>query len=130
MIPAGSRLLEPIVDVEVGEEMHHCGYCGTRTILDDAAYYAGGSRHHDCPHCGQKYSVTDEEDEYDLGEIEILDEKTGEVTGMTGPDKPTVLDGVLADLAPTGMPEASQEDLNRLFGIKPSPYGDDFGSFG
>lgn len=132
MIPAGSRSTEEVVHAEVGEEMHVCGYCGTRTVMDDATYYSTGTREHDCPHCQQRYVLTDEDDDMvsldGEGEIEILDERTGKVIGMTA--EPTALDGVLADLAPTGMPEASQADLDHLFGVKPSPYGDDFGSFG
>lgn len=131
MIRAGSRSTEEVVHAEVGEEMHDCIYCGTRTILDDAGYYAHGGRNHGCPHCGQRYKLTDEDEMVSLdgeGEIEILDERTGEVIGTTA--EPTVLDGVLADLAPTGLPEASQADLDHLFGVKPSPYGADFGSFG
>lgn len=114
--PAGSRAGEAQIVQDAGEEMHHCGFCGTRTVerewTDDNAILS------ECLNCKQRYRIEDGDDGYDLGEIEVVDEKTGAVTGMTK----------------TLMPEASQADLNRLFGIKPepvepSPYGDIFGSF-
>jgi uncharacterized Zn-finger protein len=156
---AGSRKHEEVFVQEVGEELHECGYCFTRTELDEAMHYATGALNHTCPHCGQRYKLeeVDEEDSVSFdgeGEIEIVDEQTGEVLGMTQPPEPdkltsateklkarlakiaaeaSSLDGVLADLAPpepVETLEASLGDLDHLFGIKPSPYGDDFGSFG
>jgi predicted nucleic acid-binding Zn-ribbon protein len=130
----GARAAEPIEYQWVDEDPHSCGHCGARTDLDDAGYYASGTLRHDCPDCGQRYVLEESDDDAvpleAEGEIEIVDERTGQVVGMTSePDAPAV-DSVLADLAPSGMPEASQEDLDHLFGVKPSPYGDAFGSFG
>jgi hypothetical protein len=123
-------LEEPIIYSEVGEEMHECGFCGTRTIMDDATYYACGARNHDCPRCCQCHSLTDEEDEedepvsldgYDLGEIEVVDEKTGAVIGMTGPVEP--LANPLPDIANL-LEEATQDDLDQLFGTeRPASWG-------
>lgn len=61
------------------------------------------------------------EDMYDLGEIEVVDERTGAVIGMTervGPaGKPLPNVAELVE-------EASQEDLDRLFGVKrPAAWG-------
>lgn len=103
----GERAAEPVVNQDIDDQPHTCGYCGTRTNLDDATYYATGDMNHTCPHCAQRYKLT-EEDEDGLipldgeGEIEILDEDAGEVIGMTKAteDRLSALDGVLADLAP------------------------------
>lgn len=153
-VPAGSRASHPAVNQDVGEEMHHCGYCGTRTEPDPTKP-AGPNWESawSCPHCQQTYYLTDEEvedgedvpDMDNLGEIEIVD-ASGSVTGMTQPEKVDIdtatanlkkrLDAIRKDstvewdrAGPKQMPEASQADLNHLFGIQPSPYGDDFGSF-
>ena len=94
-----------------------------------------------CLHCKQRYSVkdaptTDVFDPADPGEIEVVDD-AGKVVGTTAPVPPGMetpeLDKLLIELMDTDMPMASQDDLNHLFGIKPappSPYGEDFGSFG
>jgi hypothetical protein len=136
-VPAGSRSGETIVNQDVGEEMHDCGYCGTRTI--ETTWSADGVEHRHCPHCQQRYRLHDDEDAPDLdnlGEIEVVDERTGEVTGMTTPRR-TPVEKIKEGLArlraeqssKATIPEASQADLNHLFGIEPSPYGDKFGSF-
>ena len=65
------------------------------------------------------------------GEIEIVDESTGEVIGTTAPGMHApALDALLKELGGE-VPVASTADLNHLFGIKtpPCPYGDEFGSF-
>lgn len=129
--------------LEVGEEPTTCTHCGTRTeILRDFTAEGVAQRLERCRHCGQQFAVTDAPDDpgfdpADPGEIEVVDERTGEVIGSTAAPAPgmstrTELDELLAELG-GGVPEAGQEDLNHLFGIKPappSPYGDDFGSFG
>ncbi|MFK3740920.1 hypothetical protein ACI1V7_24535 [Massilia sp. TN1-12] len=70
------------------------------------------------------------------GEIDVVDEN-GDVIGSTAAPKPGMetpeLDKLLTELMDTDVPMASQADLNHLFGIKPappSPYGEEFGSFG
>ena len=131
----GARAAEPIEYQCVDEDPHSCGHCGARTDLDDAGYYATGTLRHDCPDCGQRY-VLEEPDDDDAvsleaeGEIEIVDERTGQVVGMTSATGDTALDGIFAEIDKVQLPEASQEDLDHLFGVKPSPYGDAFGSFG
>ncbi len=154
MIPMCSRRHEPAINQEVGEELHQCGFCGTRTEPDISK--PGGPNWETanvCPHCEQTYYLTDEQDEEgdelvsfgpdDLGEIEVVDERTGEVVGTTAAPEGKLeraTDKLKARLArlraeegggkPAVLSEASQADLNHLFGIKPSPYGDEFGSFG
>lgn len=69
--------------------------------------------------------LTDEEDDggdtYDLGEIEVVDEKTGAVIGMT--ERVGAAGKPLPDVAEL-VEEASQEDLDHLFGVKrPAAWG-------
>ena len=119
----GQRVLEPVETNEVGEEMHHCGHCGTRTVLDVEKYTGTGPREHHCPHCQQRYVLEDEEpDAFDVGEIEVVDEVTGEVVGMTSAGSRTT-GPPLPDIADV-LEEASQEDLDHLFGIeRPESWG-------
>lgn len=140
-VPAGSRATEEPINQDVGEEVHCCGYCGTRTV--ETTWTDSDVQPQHCPHCQQRYNLTDELEDPDEamdGEIEIVDERTGVVTGMTssnaGADTTASLIAGIRDFSdrwhqkPTApLPEASQEDLNHLFGIEPSPYGDKFGSF-
>lgn len=59
MIPANSRKDEPIDNADIGEEMHHCSYCGTRTQLMEMSQGEVVIFRQDCPHCGQRYHLHD-----------------------------------------------------------------------
>lgn len=127
------RADEPIEHVEAGEEVITCGHCGARTAI--LSEYSDGSRHERCSDCGQSYIVkyvvkySPEEgavDEGNLGEIEVVDENTGEVVGMTALPGFESSEMALKEIANGDRP-AEQADLDHLFGKK-SPYPD-FGSF-
>jgi hypothetical protein len=123
--------------LEVEEDATCCTHCGSRTeILRDFIT----ERIERCLFCKQEYVVTDAPaadafDPADPGEIDVVDD-AGNVVGTTAVPKPGMetpeLDKLLIELM-DDVPMANQDDLNHLFGIKPappSPYGDDFGSFG
>lgn len=133
---AGSREHEPIEALEVGEEATCCTHCSSRTEIKRDF---GAERIERCLQCKQSFVVTDAPDDSfdpaDPGEIDVVDD-AGNVVGSTAAPKPGMetpeLDKLLTELM-DDVPMASQDDLNHLFGIKPappSPYGDDFGSFG
>ena len=133
-LPPGSRIGEPVEQLEVGENPTACTHCGTLTAMLAAMH--GGARLEACLCCGQRYEVKDappdpEDDDdpavhgHDPGDIEVIDPVTGRVIGMTNAG----LDNLLREMNGE-MPEASQEDLDHLFGIKrPGADHPDFGSF-
>lgn len=127
------RARQPHELLDVGEEPTTCTHCGARTMpLLRKAVLDPSARVEQCSHCGQIFDVVDE-DPTDLGDIEVVDEATGEVVGTTAasPGMPgTTLDSLLHELG-APLPEVTRADLNHLFSIKEkeSPYGDIFGSF-
>ncbi|MPQ56258.1 hypothetical protein [Duganella sp. FT27W] len=134
------------IHAAAGEDTHHCQICGTKTEhAREELAGPGWETPRICPHCRQRYYLTDEAkdvpDLNDLGEIEIVDESSGTVVGMTWDDRATKstaklkarLERLRAE-EKTPVTEASQADLDHLFGKKrpleePSPYGDEFGSY-
>jgi hypothetical protein len=131
-IAAESRLTRTTEHLEVGEDPTACVYDGFRTTL--LKTLPDGRRYERCPHCLQTYLVSDAEepDESDdddplvhggdAGDIEVLD-GAGRVVGMTNAGLDDLLHQMTGEL-----PEASQTDLNHLFGIETPDYPD-FGSF-
>lgn len=145
-VPASSRRAMAPIHAEATEETHDCQICGTKTEhAREGLAGPGWETPRICPHCRQLYYLTDEDkdvpDLNELGEIEIVDESSGKVVGMTSDDRGTKvfanlkarLDRLRAE-EKTPVLEASQADLDHLFGKKrppeePSPYGDEFGSY-
>jgi len=123
MTAKGSRAGLPVKTIEVGEEPTTCIYCGSRTNMIGIAL--NGKRREVCIHCEQQYDVEDE--------IEtIADDSEDAEEGVTIPapfQETPILDKILAEFeGKPATPEVGQEELNHLFGIKPSPYPD-FGSY-
>lgn len=142
-VAAGSRDREPSITQDAGEEMHHCGFCGTRTSYVSTTNDDAVQHFHRCPHCLQHYHLeepkeVDLDDDAadpvvtgDLGDIEVIDE-TGKVIGTTavpGMDLSN-LDKLLRTMMdPQAPTTAAEHKINDLFVERNVAYGDKFGSF-
>lgn len=60
-----NRLREPVEAMYVDEELSVCPHCDTRTHIDAPTYYATGTKYENCPGCGQRFLVIEEEDDFD-----------------------------------------------------------------
>jgi DNA-directed RNA polymerase subunit RPC12/RpoP len=122
----GSRAGRPVENIEVGDELTTCGYCGARTEWDSRL--GDHPRRETCINCRQRYNVEDAPDDDISADDLFVCAKCGRQGDIE--DSVAEIDLLLcaACADPLAAAEADRVDTLASKAAKGPPY-DDFGKF-